>query len=350
MAAHAYTEFWSALKQSPLASCYYFFGTQEVLKDEALASLLDRALDPGLRDFNLDLRSAAQLAAEDVPTLCTTLPMMAERRVVVIRDVDAWHKKARAKAAVLRYLEAPAPETVLILMQGAGDPEADSELARQSYAVGFTGIRREHALRWVARRAEQLGIALEDAAAAHLLAAVDGELDPAASELGKLAGLGGEGKITVAQVESLLGVRRGETPDDWRNAVLGDDPARAATILPHLLAQPGMSGVRLLMLLGQHLVGLGITRGLYDRGRRGSALEKGAFEALRHIRVFGLDYKESAGRWAAWAPAWPMPRLRAAWRAALEADQALKSTTISDERGVLTDLVATLAFRREAAA
>jgi hypothetical protein len=37
--------------------------------------------------------------------------------------------------------------------------------------------------------------------------------------------------------------------------------------------------------------------------------------------------------------------VRAALRAALEADQALKSTTLSDERGVLTDLVLRLGLR-----
>ena len=39
-----------------------------------------------------------------VEALCTTLPMMSDRRLVVIRDVESWNKKARAKTAVLRYL------------------------------------------------------------------------------------------------------------------------------------------------------------------------------------------------------------------------------------------------------
>jgi hypothetical protein len=47
---------------------------------------------------------------------------------------------------------------------------------------------------------------------------------------------------------------------------------------------------------------------------------------------------------------WPARRIGTALRAALEADQALKSTTISDERGVLTDLVLRIGVRSAEAA
>ncbi len=349
MAARSYTDFWSALKQQTLAPAYYFFGAEDVLKDEALAALLDQALDPGLRDFNLDTRSAATLAPEDVEALCTTLPMMAERRVVVVRDVESWSRKARAKSFMLAQLERPSPETVVVLIQGSGEPDPDTELVKPTFAVEFGAMRAEHALRWVVRRAEHLGLTLEPEAARLLLAAVDGGLGAAASELAKLAGLGLD-PVTAEAVETLLGVRRGETQFDWRDAVLGDEPARAAAMLPHLLEQPGMSGVKLVTLLGQGLVGVGLARTLYDRRQRGSTLERGVFDALRRIRLWGIDYKASARAWAAWAPAWPRPRLQAALAATLAADQALKSTTISGEEGIVTDLVLRLALEQREAA
>ena len=43
---------------------------------------------------------------------------------------------------------------------------------------------------------------------------------------------------------------------------------------------------------------------------------------------------------------WPLLRLREAIAAALDADIALKNTTISDESGILTDLVLTLGATR----
>jgi DNA polymerase-3 subunit delta len=350
MAVPSYAESGKLLSQGPLAPCYYFFGPIDILKDEAVAGLLDRVLDPGLRDFNLDQRSAAQLQPEDVETLCATVPMMAERRVVIIRDVESWNKRARAKAAVLRYLEQPIPETVLILVQGAGDPDGDKELLARSTAIAFPPLEGEKARKWAARRAERLGVALEPDALKLMLDAVEGDLGWLAAELDKLAGLGGESAVTVAQVEAMIGVRHGETQFDWRDAVLLDQPGRALVILPHLLEQPGVSGVKLVTLLGGSLIGIGATRAAYDKGARGGRLSSAAFDAIRKARLFGVDWKETAALWAAAAPQWPLARLRQAVRDTLAADQALKSTTISGETGILTDLVLAVAFAREAAA
>lgn len=350
MPARDYQAFWKDLKHGPLERVYYFYGSTDVLKDEALAALLDQALDPGLRDFNLDIRTASRLQPEEVSTLCATLPMMAERRVVVIRDVEGWNKRSRGRTATLAYLERPSPESVLVLVQGGGDPDPDPDLVKRTYAVEFGPMRRDHAARWAAHRAGQLGVALEPAALEHLLVAVDNDLGAAASELAKLAGLGDQVPVTVAQVESMLGVRHGETQYDWRDAVIRGEPGTAAAMLPHVLAQPGMSGVKLVTLLGSSLIGLGIARSHYDTGTRGSRLEQAVFQSLRRARVWGIDYKASAREWATAAPKWSSARIRDALRDALAADQALKSTTISDDRGILTDLVLGLGLsRREAA-
>lgn len=343
MAGRDYEAFWKDLKRGSLAPCYYFYGPTDVLKDEAVADLLDRALDPGLRDFNLDVRTAGQLSPEDVETLCSTLPMMADRRVVIIRDVEGWNRKAKTKAAVLRYLERPGPETLLVLVQGGGDPEPDQDLAKAGYAVAFGQMRRDHAERWVTRRAEREGVVLSADATEHLLAAVDGDLGAAASELAKLSGLGGQGEVSVETLAGMLGIRRGETQDDWRDAILADDPVRATEMLPHLLSQPGMSGVKLVTLMGQSLIGLGLARELYDQGTRGSRLQSAIVGTLRRIRVFGLSYDRSARLWAESVPEWTAPRIRGALQATLTADQSLKGTTISDERGILTDLIIALA-------
>ena len=68
---------------------------------------------------------------------------------------------------------------------------------------------------------------------------------------------------------------------------------------------------------------------------------------LLRIRPFGLpEWRAEAEKWARWAPLWPDLRVRDGLRAALAADRALKNTRISDERGVVTDLVLRLTEHR----
>ena len=59
----------------------------------------------------------------------STPPMMAERRLVVVRDVHALKKDART--ALDRYLAAPAPDVVALLVTPAG-AKTDAPLASVS--------------------------------------------------------------------------------------------------------------------------------------------------------------------------------------------------------------------------
>jgi DNA polymerase III subunit delta len=350
MPKQTFDAFSRLVKSGEIPPAVYLYGEEDVLKDEAVRALLDRLLDPGLRDFNVDQRSAGQLDPESVETLCNTLPMMAERRVVIIREVEAWNKRARGKAALLRYLEKPAPETVVVLVQAAAPREddrdknePDADLARLTCAVEVGRYAPKLAEKWLLKRAAEREITFEPDALEHFARVIDGDLGLARSELDKLAGLGAGAPVTLGQVTALLGVRHGETPADWGDAVLHDETARAARVLPHLLAQPGVSGVGLVTLLGAQLIGLGLARVQFDRGARGGALQRAVFDAILRVRPPRLDYKAAAERWSRLAERWPLSRVDAALAAALRADRRLKETSLSDDRGVLVDLVMQLA-------
>jgi DNA polymerase-3 subunit delta len=351
MPAQSFDAFFRSLPKGEPARAYYFHGPEDLLKDEALRAVLDRALDPALRDFNLDLRSAAQLDPDSLFALCTTLPMMAERRVVVLREVEALKRKPKVRSALLEYLGRPAPDTVLVLIQSANEESEDKDIAKAAVAVAFEPLPEDRVLRWLDRRAKGLGLELPDDAARHLVRAVGGELGSIAAELEKLTALPAGEPLTVERVGELVGVHQGETVFDWRDAVLEDRPGPAIRLLGPLLDQPGNSGVKLVTMLGTTLIGVGIARSHYDRRLRGRSLDEAVFGVIRRNRVYGLlSWGEEKGRWLRWAPSWPAPRVADALRSILEADRALKGTTISDERGILTDVVLRMATSGRAAA
>jgi DNA polymerase III subunit delta len=142
MPSYSFDSLFRSLGKGELAPVYYLYGLEDVLKDEAVRSILDRALEPGMRDFNLDQRSASQVDAEEVHALCNTLPMMAERRVVVFRELEAWKRKTKGRSEFFRYLERPNPQTVVILVQGSGEESEDPELARASRARSVARVVR----------------------------------------------------------------------------------------------------------------------------------------------------------------------------------------------------------------
>jgi DNA polymerase-3 subunit delta len=342
--------FFRRILKGDIPRVVYLFGSEDVLKEEAIEELLDRVVDRSLRDFNVDIRSAATLEPEQAETLCHTLPMMTDRRVVVLRDVESWSRRTRAKGTVLRYLEHPAPETVLVLVQGSAESAPDPELAARSTAVAVEPLPPERARRWLEREASRLGLQLDGEAADHLAQVAQGNLTVLKTELAKLGGLAGGDPLGLELVASLLGVRHGETPANWRDLVLAGETARAIAVLPHLLGQSGVTGVSLVMLLGTSLVGLGLARAHYDAGARGGSLFQAVKRSLFQARPPRLSYDAAATDWSRLAPAWPRGRIEAAIRAALRADLRLKSTSFSDDRAILTDLVLELGTAWQTAA
>ncbi len=328
---------------------YLLHGDEDVLKDEAIRALVDSAVGSN-RDFNLDVRFAPDLTPESFHALVNTPPMMAERRAVVIRGVEQVGKrKTKLRDEVVRYLGSPNPTTVLVLVVAAGE-EADADLVRASAAVAVDALAAERVPRWLQHRATTLGVTLAADATELLLKAVGSDLSTLSRELEKLASLAG-GPVTADDVSNLVGVRRDETVFDLVEAALERRAARAAQLVEPVLEQAGMSGVKILSLLGTHLVGTALARAERDRGVPAARLPDTIYRHLQSVRPYGMrSYKEEAARWTAWSGFWTARELGRALRAALAADNALKTATVSDDRGIVTQLVLGFAVtKREAA-
>lgn len=333
--------------KTTLAPVYYIHGAENILKDEALTLILDRALDPGTRDFNLDLVSAQQLDPADLPAACATLPMMAERRVVVLRDVEAWKRKSKAKLPAVNYLDKPMPDTVLVIVQG-NDEDPDDDLASRCTTIECTAPVGDQLEAWLDERLAAHGVTVALDAREHLIRATGGDLGLLTAEVQKLSGLDNSAPIDIKTVGDMVGVRFGETADDWRDAVLRDDTSRALSLLPKLLETTGVSGVKLVTQLGTSLLVLRWARATAERNKsRGAALAKTVkFELLFKVRPGVGSYDSFTSVIGEVVGRWSLARLATAIAATLHADMALKGTTISDEGGIVTDLVLTLAGSR----
>lgn len=139
---------------------YYFRGDDDFLKDSMARELIAAVLDPSTRDFNLELIRGDETSAEAVDTVLSTPPMFAERRMVVIRDVQELRKDARI--ALDRYLARPAADLVLLLVEPS-DEKVDSALAGASFIVDFEPLSDDRIPAWIAHHVgTSLGTGITD--------------------------------------------------------------------------------------------------------------------------------------------------------------------------------------------
>ena len=340
-----------SLKQRAPDPVYYLHGEEDVLKDEAVRALLEHAVDPAARDFNVDQRTIADLDPEAFNALVNTPPMLTATRAVVLRGMEQLRKTAKVRQELLRYVDSPNPTTVLVLVHGTTEPP-DAELVRRATAVEVAALPPARVERWMTHRAKQLGLTLTPEAGELLLASVGTDLSRLARELEKLAPLCADRPATRDEVAALVGVRRGETLQDFVDAALERRAAAAARLVEPVLEQAGMNGVRMLSALGTALARAELDRDARrGGGPRSDRLEAVLLSHLRAARPYGLgSWEQTALRWARWAELWTADELRPALRLATDADRALKSSTLTDETGILEQLVLSWGVRaREAA-
>lgn len=332
--------FRKALDSGQLSPAWTLFGDDDFQKEIAVRYAVDTLVDPATRDFNLELRRGADLDAQTLHSLLNTPPMMAERRVVVVREVTGLRKDGRD--ALDRYLKQPSREVVLVMTIGAGvklDKWATA-VAKATSEVEFKRLSGEHLPRWVEHRAAELNGEIGREAADLLISAVGDDTALLSSELEKLLNYTAGEAITPEAVAEVVGVRPGETLGDLLDAVLERNARRALELLPVVLTQPKVSGVSIVMALTTQMLALAWGRAARDEGMSASQLEREFFNLLREGGAYpGRAWGEATRAWARSIQRWNADALDRSLDAIIQAEVAMKDTTLSDDRQKLASCI-----------
>ena len=338
--------FYKSIASGVFERAYSIYGDEEFLKDAAVRQLLACALDPATRDFNLDICDAASVSAEALASLLATPPMMAARRVVVVRDAGSLRKDVRA--AVDRFLAhgasgaAPA-DIVLVLVYGPSDRgKPDRALVQRTFSLETEPLTGNRVPKWIVHHAGSvLGVSVSDDAAALLFEHAGNDLAALAGELDKLASYTNGGAIDERAVSAVVGVRRGETLGDFLDCVARRDAPRALALLGHVLDQPKVSAVPIVMALTTQTQALAWGRAMRMRGTSAGRLAGEYYELLKGAggAYTGRPWGEAVKSWAASVDAWDEAALDRAMEALLAADIALKETRVSSDDEILARLV-----------
>jgi DNA polymerase-3 subunit delta len=213
-----------------------------------LATEFGSIVDEGLRAFNVETFHASEAGSGGgrdqlmtrLVSAARTLPMMAPRRVLIVRDAERLlsPRKARdeetkppespvrgKRARTLTpseeleaYLESPEPLTTMVFV--AGPLDANRRLVKQlrKHAIAVNCGTLESvadAARWIRQRLEPDGLGMDQSAVSLLLEATGLELGRVRAEVDKLAlYAAGESTITARHVRELV-IPQSEPGEDF---------------------------------------------------------------------------------------------------------------------------------------
>lgn len=241
------SELHSRIAKGEIAPLYLFLGPERFLRREAIEALT-ACVDEAFRAFNIDSFSAADTAFEQILDVARQMPMMAARRLVVVRDPESIRESAYERLE--DYLKAPAEEAIVVFVADSLDlrRKASTAISKACTVVRFDTLSEGDALRWVEQRARALGCQFERSALGALVDLAGTDLTRLAVEVDKLAMHAGGGQINLPAVQALVTRSREHEVWDLTDSILARDRKRAIRVLARQL-DAGEEPLGLLSLL-----------------------------------------------------------------------------------------------------
>jgi len=241
---------------------YFLHGDEAFLTRQAVETIVSHAVDQATADFNFDRFHGADLNAERLATVLHTPPMMAARRVILIKEFEL--SSPRDKQMLADYADKPIQSTLLILACGERiridqrkkSPKWAARLQDSAATAVFWPLREPELMRWIVDRAGLEGKKINSKAAYELYARIGGGLARLADEIAKLAIFCRDREeITGEDVRFMTGIEKGGTVFDWVDALSSGKTLKACYLAGYLTGH-GESAVGAVWFAASHFMTL----------------------------------------------------------------------------------------------
>lgn len=324
----SYEQLATAFRHQNFEPLYFLFGEEGFLIDELQDLLIEHALEPSQHDFNLDVVYGSDAEASEVLGICSGYPVMAERRVVVVREFEKLENNREFKS----YAEQPNPQAVVFLAcTTKPNLSAHPYRALKEHAVWshFKSLYDNEMPGWINDYVQGKGYEIEPEAVRMLADYVGTDLQTAASEIEKLITFAGQRKkLTINDVLAASGQTREINVFELQNAIGEGRRDEAAEILGKILQQASSPRSEAIMIVA-------VLNAYFDKLWKlqvDGAQRMSNKKVARRIGVspyFAKEYVFAARRF-------DRSSIQRAYEALLAADYELKGGSTRDPKLILT--------------
>ncbi len=198
------------VRNGVFAPVYLLMGDEPYYPDRACEAIIENALQDFERDFNQTVFYGLDTDAVNVASEARSYPMMADRRLVVLKEAQSM----KSLEDLATYCEEPMETTVLvILLHGAKVDKRKAlykNVQKNGIVMDSAALRDYEVDRWIAQYYRERGMSIAPDAALLLGESAGTDLNKIAVETDKMLKNLPEGTtaVTVADVEKNVGISR----------------------------------------------------------------------------------------------------------------------------------------------
>lgn len=197
------------IKGGDFLPVYLFCGDEAYLKKFYSDSLCEKAVGKDFFDFNFQSFEGKNLDMHDVFDAAVMMPLMSEKRAVLVRDAKLEGMNEQDAALLRDYLQNPCESTVLVFLQTSSDFSAAkaktaAELIKKQGAVCVLNKRKgAELIKPLISSASKQGCVLSVDAANYLVSVVGDDFNVLINELSKVCHYAAGGEIRKEHIDEV---------------------------------------------------------------------------------------------------------------------------------------------------
>lgn len=227
------------LKAKKVAPVYYLMGDEDYFIDKLSDAIVEAVLTDDEKDFNLDILYGAEAEMDKVIELAHAYPMMAEKRVVLVREAQAM----RSIEGLETYLAHLTPTTVLVFCHKHGKLDTRKAAAKAIQQVGVIyeskRLYDNQVASFISQYLHKHNVDIEPQAIQMLASHVGSDLSRLTTEMDKLLlALNGGRVVGASLVEEQTGVSKDFNDFELQSALAQRNIFRANQIVKYYQGNP----------------------------------------------------------------------------------------------------------------
>ena len=268
-----YEKFRADLDAGALGTVYIFHGEESYLREYYLNQMRSQLVPEGFEEFNYHRLEGKGVTAQLLQELCEAMPMMAQRTMVQIVDLDLFKMNEEQRSGVISLLEDFPDYCCLVLVYDQVEYKPNktykklcTALDKTAQVVKFEEQSQSEILKWVSRRFKATGHTIDAPTAEHLIFTCGSLMNGLIPEIAKIASYARDERITKADIDAVAAPVLEAQVFEMTNAVSKGDFDKSAEVLGSLLKlqeEPFM----ILALIGKELRKLHTARIALDTGK-----------------------------------------------------------------------------------